>query len=805
MLRAFLLGVFLVFVLSPAAAQSADIIDSSIEDRKGGQDGFVLGRPAKSTFEYRINDPYQPIDTALAIDESGSMGGVMDDAKNGAKNYVENTRTSDGDENAVISFEDSAYTRQSLTTDKDKAKDAIDSISDDGSTDLPAGVEKAHDELKNGDNDIQVMIVLADGGGGDPGTEADAARSDGIEVHGIMYGSGASTSEFESMTDSDDCTTDSSENNDDDTCWYAESGTIDEVYNAIQEEVEEETDVDLRLRLRDMAYTDDSYDSYSDLGGPNEEYVRSFQDVEAGEKTGSIEWYPTDFGNFDLLTGDSILEVTTDDGTSQYDFSNSFNTDVGYVDFELTDFTVERDDSQVRAEAEVTNTGDVDSLGTSEASSTRELWLKDSSSHVSADIPEVPAGDSKNISLNVGNSNSLVDGNGIEELYLHADPTGYWDSVDSSSIAVGGGEGEVLEPNEDDNEASVGYPPRVNALNFDDISGQHAFSIEASVDMLTDGSDFGECRLKFTNLENGEEFPSNGRVQGSLTEEDSDTATCRYDNFNSSVTGFEPTDNVEVNITAENRQGGTGWNADNHRIPNEPPEIVRMEPRNDEPILDRDVELLIEVDDPEGDDIEHVRFNDSVENEIIEDRPNPPQQNTFIVEWEDLDLGEYEWEAFVKDKWGSSERTASFERVVSRIYRTQSRIEHEYSSLIIDEGGQGSFFFEADVDTDNRTVTTYLESSDLDAEFVDSGLSQETYEVDTGDPDRFQIQVSGDNPGKHELKIITEDDTVDTNTTETFPVYVRSAEAEGREVPGLSQAYILAAAFLSSVLYFALL
>lgn len=801
MRKVFLLIIISALFMPSVLTQTASDLDTSIEDRNGNQNEFVLGRPITSTFDYTINDPYQPIDTALSIDESGSMGGVMADAKDGAKQYVDNTNTAQGDKNAVISFESSAYTKQSLTSSKSDAKDAIDSISDGGGTDLPSGVSEAHDELNTGSNEVQVMIVLADGGGGDPGTEADAARSDGIKVHGIMYGSGASTSEFESLTDASDCSTDSSENGDGDNCWYAESGTIDDVYQAIQQQVEEETDVSLRMRLNDMAYSDDFYDNYNGLAGSNEEYIRNYYDVSSGSKTRTFEWRPTNYGSYDLLTGDSIIEVTTEDGTTQYDFTNVFSDNVDHVDFEVEDYTVDRDDSQVGVEAKIVNNGDTSSLGPSETANPREFWVKDSSNHVSKQIPSIPAGGSENITMSIGNSNPVVDGTNIEALHLHADANGYWDGL-GGQTEVGDAEGEALEPNEDDNLVQVGYPPRVGNIQFNDIPGEHAFSVEATVDILTDGSDFGECRLKFTNQENGEEFPDSGEVEGDLSEQDSDTAKCTYDNFNSSVSGFEPTDNVKVNITAEDDEGATGWGTNTHEIINRAPQITVLGPKNKEPIWERDAILEIGVSDPEGDPITKVEFRDAVTKSIIDSRPSPPTQPQYSAEWKDLDLGTYEWDVEVWDKWDSQLRGPSeFERVVSQIYRVQHTVDHKYSSIIVEEGGQTPFFFESSVATNNRTVTTYLEGDGINVSYAD-GSTEKTYEVDTGNPERFQVQIEGDQVGENELRIITEDESVTTNTTTKFPVYVRKSVSEGQSIPGLTTIYLVVIGFFSSLLYF---
>ncbi|EHK01591.1 hypothetical protein HRED_07786, partial [Candidatus Haloredivivus sp. G17] len=49
-----------------------------------------------------------------------------------------------------------------------------------------------------------------------------------------------------------------------------------------------------------------------------------------------------------------------------------------------------------------------------------------------------------------------MDGNNIEDLFLHVDAQGFWNGK-SGSVSVPEARGEVLEPNEDDNEVQIGY------------------------------------------------------------------------------------------------------------------------------------------------------------------------------------------------------------------------------------------------------------------------------------------------------------------------------------------------------------
>ena len=806
MKKALILPVFLVSLFFSVSGQSADIIDSSIEDSHGGQDDFVLGRPAKSTFEYRINDPYQPVDTALVIDESGSMGGILGDAKSGAKGYVDNTNTGKGDRNSVVEFESSASTLQGLTGDKQEARSAINTISAGGGTDLPGGVSKGADALTSvsNPNPQQVMIVLADGGGGDPSTQADNARSNGIKVHGIMYGSGASTSEFESLTGASDCSTSSNENSDGDNCWYAQTGTIDFVYESIQQQVDTQTDVNLKVRNDQMTYTEDDYFYYNGVVGSNKEFVNETLDVDAGEKNKEFTWRPTDYGNQELLTGDSILEVNTEDGSIQENFNNVFSADVGYVDFEVSDFSVVRGGSNVYVEAEISNNGNADSLGESQTSRDRELWLRNSYSHYSVDMPSIPAGGSKNVSFSLPNTRDVVDQNNIKEIRLDVDPSGFWDGL-SGETQVSEARGEVLEPDESNNDLQVGYPPRVGAIQFDDIGGEHAFSVEASIDMPTSDPDLGKCRLRFENQDNPDIFPDNGMVEGDLVQDGQNLALCSYSNFNSSVTGFEPTDKVKVNVTVENSNGALGWNTGNHEIINRPPKASFNSPE-DGSLVTGLPELEVDVYDPEGDPF-NMSFMDRDSQTVLETVENAQQDSPHAIEW-DTSLGKHEWRVNFSDPYDKSKTsTWEFERVIGLGYRLEQSLKTDYSSVIISEDGTGSIFIDiTNPHPDQKEIKTEIKSKNgyFEPTFLQSGTNTTTYSLNEDETKTLQAQIDADSIAESrndKLVITSTDRNVDSVNTRELDVLVRSSEAEFRDAPGLTSIYLVFIGLVSVLLF----
>jgi predicted ribosomally synthesized peptide with SipW-like signal peptide len=144
----------------------------------------------------------QELEVALVSDVSGSMSQEIGDLQFAAKNFVDNL--SSPDEAAAISFSNSASLDQELTTNYQAVKDAIDTYSAGGSTNMTAGIGTAETELLNGTNATpgasKVMILLSDGSPDDSSSAesaATAAKNAGIRIFTIALGSGAATSFLE--------------------------------------------------------------------------------------------------------------------------------------------------------------------------------------------------------------------------------------------------------------------------------------------------------------------------------------------------------------------------------------------------------------------------------------------------------------------------------------------------------------------------------------------------------------------------------------------------------------------------------
>lgn len=360
--------------------------------------------------------------------------------------------------------------------------------------------------------------------------------------------------------------------------------------------------------------------------------------------------------------------------------------------------------------------------------------------------------------------------------------------------------------------------PMVQEIEISEYDDRHAFDIAVDIEFPDDGSHEPASNACVITLEGEDTGGQNIYESDSDPELDADFTYLGNDDAECLVNGVEPEDCEsgacsgdfdfevleEITVTAEafDHHEASGSNTVTNEIPNRAANIDIVQPSSGDTILERDVDLEASVDDPEGDQFDVV-FRDSSD-DVLESYQSQ-DDGTFSAEWEDLDVGEYTWTVEVDDSYEETSVSSNFLRVVSLIYRVQKNVDHPYSVLIVDEGGSSTIFLETSIETDDREVTTYLSGEDIEPEFQENDDDQKTYDLNVGDTERHQIMVEGIETGITELEITTEDDTVDVNTTETFPVYVQDPIAEGQQVPGLTKGYLAIIAVFSSLVYFALL
>ncbi len=196
-----LLSVLVLCGAGTAAAQKVDVdadLSQSVVLIEQKQTAYI--RVAMTGFEREAETDRPPVNVALVLDKSGSMGGEkIRHAKEAAVMALERLRRDDI--LSVVAYDDTVSVRVPATklSDKESVADAIRSIDAGGSTALFAGVSRGADELRKflDKERVNRVILLSDGlanvGPSAPSDLAELGESlirEGISVTTIGLGLG---------------------------------------------------------------------------------------------------------------------------------------------------------------------------------------------------------------------------------------------------------------------------------------------------------------------------------------------------------------------------------------------------------------------------------------------------------------------------------------------------------------------------------------------------------------------------------------------------------------------------------------
>ncbi|WEL23275.1 vWFA domain containing protein [Candidatus Nanohalovita haloferacivicina] len=705
------------------------------------------------------------------------MGNSRYDVADATKDYIDGANTGQGDTIAVSELGEQL---QSLTTDKSDAKSAADRYWDESrSSCIGCGISKAHDHLKEGNNPIQVIVVLADAQGGYSG-QADDARDDGVEVHGIMY-PGADINNFEKVTDST-CEMNSDENSDGDNCWYGSSGTIDEVYDSIQEEVQAEATADLNMVMPDYTYTQDSFDSLENHAD-GENYIREDIDASSGTHTETFTWRPlTDGSGKVVKTGSSYIDFRSDGSTTTYNFPSSHTEDIYYVDLNVSDHSLLRRNGMITVNLTLRNKGNIESK-------TRPLHLTDEDNNIlSRQIDPIPAGGKHYEVFRVAENNLTF--RDAQRITAHIDPNtgGFWSTAPL-------GEGEALEPDETNNDMPIGYPPLLSSTSPSTVNWDDNFRFSLNFDHYYPD----QVQGNYTVLEDGNKI----RDEASYSKPAEGTLrTNQIDNDES---------RIYYNITSKIRGPQGALSVYNHTfyVSNPRPEIYAAEPKNLNSVYQNPVQLRAFVDDENN--VENSNgLNVSIYNQetgnLLKEVEGVAPRTPVSYSWSEADEAgkTYRWNVTVSDDWDTVSEVFRFVKGSRVSYRTETESNYSYSGVVTSSGGQGAFRYSVRnrLEFNKNNMRTTL--SGVDARFESTGTGTKSYALPKESSKTFNIIVNPGNglEGQQYLTVTTTNEDLGINNTDKIPIFIRSDAKRSRGVPGLSILNILFM-ILASTLYFA--
>lgn len=436
-IKTLVLTVIFLGLTGLAFAQSGEVAELGGVTVSPESGDYVMGEKVTTTFEYTLNEitRTKAIETILVLDESGSMGGAkMDNVKTAAKNYVDQINVNAGDEVGVVAFDASAGKVQGLSSDKTSVKNSIDGLSASGNTNLGGGIEEAN-FYTSGDDAVEAMVVLSDGihnTGTAPSGPAQDARNNGVAVHGIMYGSGASTSDMEDVTGSN-CEMDSSENSDGDNCWYATTSSISDVYDSINNEIKKSASgVKIHAVLENAEVPEDQY--INKVG--SDEYVIASPST-TGTHTKTISWYLAESGDdVTVKTGDSFLEYRVGGSQETKTFPASTETEDGveYMNLEVSGGSASKNGNTATVSVEVENTGNHEVPGGEVG-----FYVNDVDNGVKESFGTLSPGSSTTVTASSVDPSSLGVSSSTDDIKAKAD----WND-------------EIIEPTESDNTKDIG-------------------------------------------------------------------------------------------------------------------------------------------------------------------------------------------------------------------------------------------------------------------------------------------------------------------------------------------------------------
>ncbi len=287
---------------------------------------LVLDRSGSMDPDYYAGPP---LDVVLVLDRSGSMSGTpIQDARDAAKEFTDNLVSNSGV--GVVSFASSSGVDKDMTllnsyNNKVSVKDAIDSITDGGSTAMGEGMADANDLLVNHgrSNARKAMIVLTDGET-NSGTDQDGenaiayANSNGITIYTIGLGSSLDEALLRHIASETGGT------------YYnaPDSSDLGEIYNTIAQEL---SDYDIsEVEYGVEGFTPYDYTFYDSL--ELQEYVLKFEgyDLDTTFDAGS------DYGG--SSAGECLIQINGDNFALIPSHDTGINEQWDDYEYDLSDY-----------------------------------------------------------------------------------------------------------------------------------------------------------------------------------------------------------------------------------------------------------------------------------------------------------------------------------------------------------------------------------------------------------------------------------------------------------------------------------
>lgn len=350
-----------------------------------------------------------------------------------------------------------------------------------------------------------------------------------------------------------------------------------------------------------------------------------------------------------------------------------------------------------------------------------------------------------------------------------------------------------------DNLIADTFPPTVSGPNFHNYSSRHAFNVSA---VLTDLEGDDEIRQCWMNATDGDGNKIVEKIELRKYYGDSEQARCYFSQINDSLSGFEILEEINVSIWANDSGGDVGNRSKKNPVPNSEPRVFDVRPSNDATISSDSIDLEVRVEDEDGENLD-VDFIDQTGSRSTVTKNGVNSGDEVSATWNNLQqLTTYYWRLEVDDGYQTTSERYRFRNQFPEQFRVDTRFESPYTSVLVSPNRSRvvrySVYNDASSSRNNLVTTTYGADSVISSTSSDSSNS---YDLGSGERKFFNVEISPDIQGKHELVVATKSANYNINTSKTMDVYVKDRPANTAEVPGIGLIQLMVLLIFSTLFY----
>jgi hypothetical protein len=261
-------------------------------------------------------------------------------------------------------------------------------------------------------------------------------------------------------------------------------------------------------------------------------------------------------------------------------------------------------------------------------------------------------------------------------------------------------------------------------------------------------------------------------------------------------------DEICITVFANDSGGDISKQSLNNTIPNSRPRTFDVSPSNDAIISSDSVELKARVEDGDGENME-VKFIDETGSRGPVTRTGVNPGDEVSATWNNLDqLKTYYWRLNVSDGHQTTSIRYRFRNQFPDQFRVNAQFETPYASILVSPDTSRvvrySVMNDASTTRSNLVTTVYGLNSNISATGSQSSAS---YDLSPGERKFFNIEVSPDAEGTHQLVVATRSNNYNVNTTERIDVHAEERPGAVAKVPGVGLLQLLTVLAFSTLFY----